>query len=91
MSHCENVFKFCDDKCPLYMKDIFDKSCIGQASTRNSTMKLNQPLRITNYGQHYISLSWPHQFGTTCRMNYTNVAPTRRKFLCYEDVNKNPP
>ena len=36
-----NVFKFFDDKCPLYMKDVFDKSCMSQASTRNSTMKLN--------------------------------------------------
>ena len=41
-----------DDKCPLYMKDVFDKSCISQASTRNSTMKLSQPLRRTSYGQH---------------------------------------
>ena len=38
-----NVFKFFDDKCPLYMKDVFDKPCISQASTRNSTMKLSQP------------------------------------------------
>ena len=34
------------------MKDVFDKSCISQASTRNSTMKLSQQLRRTNYGQH---------------------------------------
>ena len=64
-----NVFTFFDDKCPLYMKDFFDNPCMGQASTRNSLMKLSQPLRITNYGQHYISLSQLHQFGTTCRMN----------------------
>ena len=71
MSHqLPNVFKFFDDKCPfLYMKEVFDKSCIGQASTRNSTLKVSQPLRRTNYGQHCISLSWLHQFGTTCRMN----------------------
>ena len=47
------------DKCPLYMKDVFDKSCISQASTRNSTMKLSQPLRRTNLGQHCISFSAP--------------------------------
>ena len=34
-----NVFKYFDDKCPLYMRDVFDKPCISQASTRNSTMK----------------------------------------------------
>ena len=63
-----NVFKFFDDKCLLYMKDVFDKSCMSQASTRNSTMKLSQSLRRTSYGQT-VSLSWLHPFGTTCRMN----------------------
>ena len=33
-----NLFKFFHDKCPLYINDVFDKSCIDQASTRNSTM-----------------------------------------------------
>ena len=57
-----NVFKFFDDKCPLYMKDVFDKSCMSQASTmsqRNSTMKLSQPPRRTSYGQICISLLAP--------------------------------
>ena len=54
-----NVFKFFDDKCPLYMKDVFDKPCISQVSTRNSTMKLSQPLRRTNNGQHCISFLAP--------------------------------
>ena len=45
-----NVFKFFDDKCPLYMKDVFDKSCISQTSIlsiRNSTMKLSTQLWST--------------------------------------------
>ena len=46
-----NTFKFFDDRCPLDMRDIFDKSCISQASTRNSTTKLTQPLRRTSYGR----------------------------------------
>ena len=50
-----NVFKFFDDKCPLYMKDVFDKSCLSQASIRNSTMKLSQPLRRTSCGQNCAS------------------------------------
>ena len=54
-----NDFKSFDDKCPLYMKDVFNKSCIIQASTRNSTMKLRQPLSITNNGQHCISFLAP--------------------------------
>ena len=54
-----SVFKFFDDRCPLYMKDVFDKFCISQASTRNSTMKLSQPLRRTSYGQNCISFLAP--------------------------------
>ena len=42
-------------KCPLYIKDVFDKSCIKQALTRNSTIKLSKLPRRTNYGQNNIS------------------------------------
>ena len=54
-----NVFKFFDDRCPLYMKNVFDKSYICQASTKNSTMKLSQPLRRTSYDQNCISFLAP--------------------------------
>ena len=54
-----NVLKFFDDKCSLYMKDVFDKSCISQASTKNYTMKLSQPLGRTSYGQNCISFLLP--------------------------------
>ena len=54
-----NVFKFFDDKCPLYIRDVFHKPCISQASTRNSNMKLSQPFRRTKNGQHYISFLAP--------------------------------
>ena len=50
-----NVFKLFDDKCLLYMKDVFDKPCISQASTGNSTMKLSQPAMVST-----VSLSWLH-------------------------------
>ena len=54
-----NVFKLFDDKCALCMKDAFDKSCMSQASTRNSTMKLGQPLWRTSYGQSCITFLAP--------------------------------
>ena len=41
------------------MKDVFDKSCMSQASTRNSTMKLSQQLRRTSCGQNCISFLAP--------------------------------
>ena len=41
------------------MKDVFNKPCLSQASTRNSTMKLSQPLRRTKNGQHCISFLAP--------------------------------
>ena len=54
-----NAFKFFEDKCPLYMKDVFDKSRLNQMSTRNSTKKLSQPLRRSNIGQNCISFLTP--------------------------------
>ena len=59
--HAANTFKFCDNRYPLYIKDIFNKSyChISQASTRNSTKKLSQPLRRTSYGQNCIPFLVP--------------------------------
>ena len=53
------MFKFFDYRCYLYMRGIFDKSCISQTSTRNSIMKLSQPLRRTSYGQNCISFFAP--------------------------------
>ena len=41
------------------MKDVIDKSCISQASTRSSTVKLSKSLRRTSYGQHCISFLAP--------------------------------
>ena len=35
-----NAFEFVNNKCALHMKDFFDKSCISQASTGNSTKKI---------------------------------------------------
>ena len=41
------------------MKDVFNKSCMSRASTRNSTMKLSQPLSRTSYGQNCVSFLAP--------------------------------
>ena len=54
-----NTFKFFNDGCSLYMRDIVDKSCICQALTKSSTMNLSQPLRRTSYGQNCISFLAP--------------------------------
>ena len=43
----------------LIHERLFDRSCISQTSTRNSTMKLSQPLRRTSYCQHCISFLAP--------------------------------
>ena len=80
-----NVFKFFDDKCPLYMKDVFDKPCISQASTRNSTMKLSQPLRRTKNGQHCISFLAPSVWKNLPNevKRYTNLNTFKRKVKEY--------
>ena len=43
----------------LIHERLLDRSCISQTSTRNSTMKLSQPLRRTSYCQHCISFLAP--------------------------------
>ena len=63
-----NAFKFFDDRCPLYMKDVLDKSCISQTSTRNPTVKLSQPLKRTSFSLFLGFISWLYP-GTTFRMN----------------------
>ena len=37
-----NALQFLDDRCPLFMKDVFYKSCVSQTWTRNPNMKLSQ-------------------------------------------------
>ena len=80
-----NVFKFFDDKCPLDMKDVFDKSCMSQASTRNSAMKLSQPLRRTSYGQNCISFLAPSVWNNLPNelKRYTNLNTFKHKIKEY--------
>ena len=54
-----NASKFYNERCPLYMKNIFEKFCISQTSTRNSNKKLSQPFRRSSYGQNCISYLTP--------------------------------
>ena len=51
-----NMFKFFDDKCPFYMKDVFDTSCVNQALKRNSTMKLSHQGEATMVNALYLFL-----------------------------------
>ena len=79
------VFKLFHDKCLLYMEGVFDKPCISQASTRNSTMKLSQPLRRTSYGQNCISFLalsiWNNLMNELKR--YTNLNRFKHKIKEY--------
>ena len=52
---CVNTFKYFNDICPLYLKGIFQPMERTHTNTRSSTLKLNQPLRKSNYGQRNIS------------------------------------
>ena len=86
MSHFQ---KFFNDKCPLYMKDVFDKSCIGKASTRNFTMKLSQPLWSAIYISYLALSAWNNLQNELKRC--TNSTHLRQSFLYSEYINKNPP
>ena len=54
-----SVFKFFENKCPSYMKDIYAPSLLTRYNTRNSHNKLIQPFRKTNIGQNSISYIGP--------------------------------
>ena len=56
---CVNTFKYFNDICPLYLKDIFQPTERTHINTQSSTLKLNQPLRKSNYGQRNISYLAP--------------------------------
>ena len=45
-------FKFCNNTSPPYMNDPFKPADQPNTTTRASWLKLNQPLRITNYRQN---------------------------------------
>ena len=87
-----NAFKFFNDKCPLYMKDVFDKSCINQAVRRNSNKKLSQPLRKTNIGQNCISFMTPTVWNKMPPdlKNCTNVNTFKHKVKAhfFEEIKK---
>ena len=51
-----NMFKFFDDKCPFYMKDVFDTSYVNQALKRNYNMKLSHQGEATMVNALYLFL-----------------------------------
>ena len=68
--------KFCNNASPPYMNDVFKP--VGQPNNiaRASVLKLNQPLRNTNYGQNNISYiasiicnNLPNSLKTTDNLN----------------------
>ena len=88
-----NAFKFFDDRYPLYIKDAFDKSCIKQAWTRNSTMKLNQRPRRTSYDQNNISFlatsvwsNLPNEL--KCCINLNTFKHKIKEYFCYKITQK---
>ena len=56
---CVNTFKFFNDMCPLYLRDVFHPVDQSHITTRKSVLKLSQPLCQTNYGQRTISYLAP--------------------------------
>ena len=59
---CVNTFKFFNDICPMYLRDIFLPTEHTHIGTRASTRKLNQPLRKSKYGQRSISFLAPNKW-----------------------------
>ena len=54
------TFKFCNNKSPAYMNDVFEPAGHPNTNTRASFLKLNQPLQNTNHGQKTLSYMAPY-------------------------------
>ena len=52
-------FKFYNKASPPYMNDVFKPAGQTSTTTRESLLKLNQPMRRTNHGQKNISYTAP--------------------------------
>ena len=52
---CTSVFKFFNNKAPLYMSNIFHPAQENEIITRSSYLKLKQPFRKTKLGQNTVS------------------------------------
>ena len=52
---CNSVFKFFNNKAPIFMTNIFDPAQQNNICTRNSYLKLKQPFRKTKLGQNTLS------------------------------------
>ena len=52
---CTSVFKFFNNKTPLFMSNVFHPARENEISTRSSYLKLQQPFRKTKLGQNTLS------------------------------------
>ena len=61
VDQCINTitFKFVNDSCPYYLKEIFEFATHCRIKTRNKIAKFKIPLRKTNKGKTAISFVGP--------------------------------
>ena len=73
------------------MKDVFNKSCMSQGSTRNSTMKISQPLKENHLWSNCISFLAPSVWNNLLNelKRCTNINMFKHKikeyFFCKKD------
>ena len=61
-----SVFKFFSEMCPQYMNEIYQTTNQNNTVTRNSSLKLFQPLRTKTLSQKYLSYLG-HFFWKQCK------------------------
>ena len=61
VNHCINTitFKFANNTCPYYLKEIFEFARHCRINLINKFAKLKSPFRKTNMGQKAISFAGP--------------------------------
>ena len=53
------VFKYVNNACPYYMKEVFEYASQGRISSRNNCTRLKVPFRKTTMGQKSLSYIGP--------------------------------
>ena len=54
-----SIFKYVNNACPYYMKEVFEYASQGRISSRNNCTRLKVPFRKTTMGQKSLSYIGP--------------------------------
>ena len=73
------VFKYVNNACPYYMKEVFEYASQGRISSRNNYAKLKVPFRKTTMGQKSLSYIGPSVWNKLPSLMKRNISLNKFK------------